>query len=343
MSYTRRFAKNITVHYSGSVSYGPSQSGGSKSYSGTVTETVYFDVHVDTEPFDEEVHEMKGHVDLLTGSVVATEAAHVASINETSRQVGDTIISGFFKTVKSDISQQITELKTRSEALLLQLNKLASQCNEKKRQMGVDYQRLAERYSKIFTDLNNELENRIYSIDEPVFHVARSLDSVGNLNGDNGLIAVASISSGETSRVHSMIAANLAKKEAINAIEMGKKYLSVQRATDIVLDKCLLPVGKGATLSSPYCFLETTNADGTLNREVYSSPLLEGVDKESLASKLNGLWGREVNESEVRAIGEYFNTSIAGELSNSKNEHEKRVAQMTAKLFDLSNTAAPDK
>ena len=80
MSYTRRFSKNITVHYSGSVSYGPSQSGGSKSYSGTVTETVYFDVHVDTDPFDEEVHKMKDHVDLLTGSVVATEAAHVASI-----------------------------------------------------------------------------------------------------------------------------------------------------------------------------------------------------------------------------------------------------------------------
>ena len=343
MSYTRRFSKDITVHYSGSVSYGPSQSGGSKHYSGTVTETVYFDVHVDTDPFDEEVHKMKDHVDLLTGSVVATEAAHVASIDETSRQVGDTIISGFFKTVKSDISQQITELKTRSEALLMQLNKLAGQCNEKKRQMGVDYQRLAERYSKIFTDLNNELENRIYSIDEPVFHVTRSLNSVGNLNSGSDMIAVASVSSGETSRVHSMIAANLAKKEAVKAIDKGKKYLSVQYATDRVLDKCLLPEAKGATLSSPYCFIETTNADGTVSRQVYGSPLLGNIDTDSLEGKLNDLLNGRLSENEVRAIGEYFNTSIARELNDSKSSHDKRVAEMTAKLFDLSNTDAPGK
>ena len=99
MSYTRRFSRNITVHYSGNVSYPPSQHGGTKYYSGSTTETVYFDVTVDTDPFDKEVHEMKGHVDLLTGSVVATEAAHVNSIDEKSRQIGDTIIRGFFKTV----------------------------------------------------------------------------------------------------------------------------------------------------------------------------------------------------------------------------------------------------
>ena len=132
MSYTRHFSKTITVHYSGSVSYPASQSGGTKSYSGSTKETIHFNVTVDTDPFDESVEHMKDGVDLLTGSVAATEAAQVSSIRENSARIGQTIISGFFKTVKSDISQQITELRTRTDALLVQLNELAKRCNVKR-------------------------------------------------------------------------------------------------------------------------------------------------------------------------------------------------------------------
>ena len=35
MSYTKTIRKTVRIPYSGSVSYGPSQSGGSVSYSGT--------------------------------------------------------------------------------------------------------------------------------------------------------------------------------------------------------------------------------------------------------------------------------------------------------------------
>ncbi len=340
MSYTRRFKKNITVHYSGSVSYPASQSGGTRSYSGSTTETVVFDVTVDTDPFDEEIDNMKGHVDLLTGSVVAAEAAHVDVIGETSRKIGDTIISGFFKTVKSDISQQIAELKTKSEALLLQLNKLAQRCNEKKKQMGIDYQRIAERYGKIFTDLNNELENRIYSIDEPVFTAVRTIDSSGSKTVSNDLVSTVSLSSGEQARLHSKLSANLVKKQAINAIEKGKRFLAVQYATDNILDKCLLPERKGELLSSPFCILETTNENGVSHRSIYTSPLLNGIAQDSLADKLEPKLKSRFDENDVRAIGDYFNASVAEEISNSSDSHSRRVAELTSKLFDLSNTAS---
>lgn len=344
MSYKRRFTKTITVHYSGSTSYPASQNGGTTSYSGSTTETIVFDVLVDTDPFDSEVHNVNGHVDLLTSSVVATEAAHVKVIDDTSHQVGDTIIEGFFKTVQSDISQQITELKTRSEALLLQLNKLAQRCREKKVQMGSDYQRLAERYGKIFTDLNNELENGVYSLDEPVFRILGSLDEVGARTGEGDAVSTVSVTSGENAHIHSILAANLVKKQAMNAIDKGKKYLKAQYATDRVLDKCLRVGGQPATLSSPYCVMDATAAGSTIDRQVFTSPLLSEVSPDTLAASLDAKgWTETVANNEAKVIGEYFNVAVAKAKHMAQSDHERRVADFTSRLFNLSQTASPGK
>ncbi len=342
MSYTRHFRKNITVHYSGSVSYPASEHGGSKSFSGSVTESIDFEVHVNTEPFDAEIHNMKHHIDLLTGSVAATEAAHVKAIGETSKKIGDTIISGFFKTVQSDISQQIAELKSRTEALLVHLKGLADRCNDKKRQMGVDYQRLADRYGKIFNDLNNELKNRIYSVDEPVFKTIGTLDTVGSQTGKDDSVATVSVTSEENSRVQSVIAANLVKKQAINAIEKGRRFLEAQYACDRVIDSCLRQGGESASLCSPFCVIETVKEDGSSSREVYSSPLLSEVPKEELASKMDGYgWNSHVKEEDARAISDYFGSNVAHAMQISTNEHDRRVVDMASRLFNLSKTAVP--
>ena len=344
MSYTRRFTKTISVHYSGSVSYPPSQSGGSASYSGTTYEKVVFDVTVDTDPFDSEVESMKHRVDLLTGSVVATESAHVAVINESSRRVGDTIIAGFFKTVKSDISQQIAELKIRSESLLLQLNKLAGRCRDKMRQMSVDYQRISDRYGKIFTDLNQELENRVYSIDEPVFRVSRTLDEIGSLPEKDDTVATVSVSAGENAHVHSMIAANIAKRRAAEAIEKGHRFLQVQKQTDHIINRCLLSERKGELLSAPYCVMETVTEKGRSDREIHVSPLLDKISKEKLFHELDNIgWESKVNEEADRAITDYFNREAAEQRLQATDEHQGRVAELTMKLFNLSQTAAPGK
>lgn len=102
MSYTRSFTKTIAVHYSGSVSYPASQSGGTTSYSGTAYETVTVNVNVDTDPFDASVAQCNTGVGMLTGSVVATEAAQVASIGEAAQKVGSTIVKGFQNRTERD-------------------------------------------------------------------------------------------------------------------------------------------------------------------------------------------------------------------------------------------------
>ncbi|MDE6273277.1 MAG: hypothetical protein K2M31_09780 [Muribaculaceae bacterium] len=342
MSYSRRFKKNVTVHYSGSVSYPPSQNGGSTSYSGSVTEEVIFDVTVDTDPFDNEVGVMKEHVDLLTGSIVATKTAHVATIDETSKKIGDTIVAGFFKTVKSDISQQIAQLKAQSESLLIQMNKLAQRCRDKQRQMGVDYQRISDRYLKIFTDLNRELENRIYSIDEPIFHSTRVMDETGQRGASDDSVSTVSISAGENAHVHSLLAANLAKKRAAEAIDKGRKFLEIQYATDRVIDKCLMPGAESCYLDTPFCVMTASTGPGVNEQYVYASPLLKDVAHESLTSSMDAVdWKSQVTAEEARIINDYF-TQNNNEASGAPvSAHDARVAQMTARLFNLSHTVKP--
>jgi len=86
MSYTRTYRERIAVHYSGTVSYNypSSQNGGSGTahYSGTEYEEVDVHINVDTDPFDNSVEHCNTNVNLLTGAVVATEAAQLVSIDK---------------------------------------------------------------------------------------------------------------------------------------------------------------------------------------------------------------------------------------------------------------------
>ena len=139
MSYTRNYRERIAVNYSGSVSYRypASQNGGSGTahYSGTEYEEVDVNINVDTNPFDNSVENCNRNVNLLTGAVVATEAAQIVSIDKNSKKVASTIISGFFGYIRSEISQQIAELSQNIDAQLMHLKELSQSCLAKKKQM----------------------------------------------------------------------------------------------------------------------------------------------------------------------------------------------------------------
>ena len=61
-------------------------------YEGTAYEDVQVDIKVDTNPFDASVANCNKHVDVLTGSVVATQAAQVESIKQKAKQIHKCLI-----------------------------------------------------------------------------------------------------------------------------------------------------------------------------------------------------------------------------------------------------------
>ena len=191
MSYTRTFSKDIRISYSGTVSYPPSKTGGVRTYSGTATETVHVNIEVDTLPFDESVVDCTHTVNGLTSSVTATEAAQIVAIDKNALKVGSTIINGFFNTIRLEIDQQIMQLNTRIEATLLHLRELGKRCVEKQKQMERDYHNIANRYQKIFNDLNQELSNRIQQLDKPIFLFKQQSDDQQSRTIGNDLASTA--------------------------------------------------------------------------------------------------------------------------------------------------------
>lgn len=343
MSYTKHMpTQYIRVYYSESVSYPASQHGGSIRVSGHVDEPVDVVVHVDTDQFDREVDKCNDSVNLLTGSVVATEGAQVASIKENARKIGDTIIAGFFKTVRSDISQQIAALQSNIDSLVIHLRELSNRCLGKQKQMQTDYQRISSRYLKIFGELDSELENRIHAIDEPVFSFTRATDKVAQANTSEGLVATTSIGSAETSRLHAMISASMSKKRAQETIGKAERFLDVQYSTDSLLANCLRPGGEQEVVYTPCCLVETTVAPMQFSSQIYSSPMLKDIPQEKLSRNINECtWHSRLSSEDATAISGYFNAEVAEISQKASTPHETRVAQMISRLFDLSGTAAP--
>jgi hypothetical protein len=87
------------------------------SFSGTVPVDITIDV--DTDPFDNSVSGVKRSVDVLTGAVVAMNAAQRAAIQRTTDEVAKSLIDGFFGTIKTEISQKLPLSQTRARSALI--------------------------------------------------------------------------------------------------------------------------------------------------------------------------------------------------------------------------------
>ena len=89
-------------------------------------------INVDTSPFERSVISANRQVDFLTGSVDATEAAHIAAKVKSAEDISNTLVKGFYGLVKSEINQQIIKIKPRVEALIIELMHHSQSCFQKK-------------------------------------------------------------------------------------------------------------------------------------------------------------------------------------------------------------------
>ena len=82
--------------------------------------------------------------------------------------------SGFFTLIRTQLMQKKVNVQAIAESQLLTLRHFAQSLRRIKHQLGVDFQRITARYTKLFKSLADALQNRIYSLDRPVAEVADS-------------------------------------------------------------------------------------------------------------------------------------------------------------------------
>lgn len=271
MSYTRSFRRTVYARYSGSktVSYPASESGGSITvhYSGEAPEDVEVRIEVDTSPFDASIGNCNSHVNGLTASVGAMNAAQCAAIADHAEKVSTTIINGFFQSVRTDLSTQRAELEQKVEARLLLLRQQAQSLREKQRTMAEDYARTSARYQKIFNDLDKELSNRIHEVDRPVFGLVGDVDKQSDRMLHTEMVQTAVTMGKESSILQAQLGVATVKRDAAGAMGLVNAFLVNKAAAECTIRDSVVDGTGNDAYYLPVCVMQTKGEKGTRSSE----------------------------------------------------------------------------
>ena len=269
MSYSQSFMKTIAVHYSGTVSYPPSDQGGSVSYSGVAYEDVKVEVNVDTKYFDSSISGCNQAIDGLTGSVQTMNTAQCLAIGKQSQDISKSIIRGFFNTIKTDLGTQKAELEQKIQAKLILLQKQKQMLLEKRQKMEADYNRTAERYQKIFDDLNKELSHRIHQIDQPVFSLVQNIDEQNGKMMHTDLVQTALTFNEESHVSQSQICSANIKRISSMSIEKAKDFIAQKKKTEMTINRTTVEGSGDKLICLPVMFVETTKDNGDKKQKCF--------------------------------------------------------------------------
>jgi len=171
-----RETSHRTISGSTQVRYPMSKSGGSMTVNWS--ETINIVVHVNDDPFQHSVENLKDHIDGVTANIVATEAAQVATKYACAEQISNTMVQGFSGLIRSEIEQQMTELKLTLPPRFVEMQQFMVRFKALKEQMDKDFYRIVSRYQKLFSDLDTELKLRIGVLDQASFVLQKNVDSL---------------------------------------------------------------------------------------------------------------------------------------------------------------------
>lgn len=349
MSYTRNYSETVRTVVSKTVRYNypASQNGGSGSVFVEIEAAIPVDVniHVDTDSFDYSVDNCVTDVNLLTASVVATEVAQIESKDISSKKVADSVIDGFFGLIRSEISQQISELTQNIDAQLMYLKESVQACLAKKLQMESDFNRISGRYVKIFTDLNSELSNRIFELDKPAFAFKRESASQRIRTSDNDLVNTVAIFGTESGEMQSKICTSIAKRRAFDTLNKAKIFLWQQKKLNQTVQQSMLNESKSGSIYSPICFIETQNVNNQIEKNVFSSDYLSMINNTFQKNKIveqfssNSISWTNLTQEGQKKISLYFNTELNNKVI-ANDQHTVRVREMIQKIATLGSIKA---
>lgn len=344
MSYSRQSTDYITIRGTarGSVSYPASEHGGTMPVSVPYshTETVHINVHVDTVQFDGNVGRVNRNVDLLTGAVIATEAAEIQTKRETSMQIGETILRGFFRTISSELEQQIVELTERVNSTVMTLRDLAKATLSKTKQMETDYNRISGHYHKIFGDLNHELENRITEIDKPAFRMKREIDGQKVRAVDSDSVNTVLVAGSESNGLVSKLSASVSKARAYETLDKARMFIMQQKELNRRIQSRTFNDSREGEIYIPIGFVQTLGDKLQIGKEVYLPDINDRMMHTDRFNKVaisnfeaKGHRWEPVADNRRDLVELYFNSEA--DRMPEDNAHDKRVKDMLRRIADI--------
>lgn len=251
-----------------------------------------FNFTVDTDPMAREITTVSKHVNTVSGSVIAMQAAVVKAEKDGADLVCSNVNKGFYSLIQSQISQKIAALTSQVEAKLMDLSQQAMALNAIKTRMERDYHMISGRYLKLFNSLNNALYSRITEIDKPVVRLIHS-DMVISDNRVKGNIASIATNQNESISDSQMILTSKTKSDGLVALNSMYEYirdvnLQKQQSEAVISN---VTVNDVKVVYLPFLITESTNELGTLTIKSYTPTSnigsIDGIVTKSAQDKAN--------------------------------------------------------
>lgn len=131
----------------------------------------YETITISTEDLAYSLDHVSDRVEETTSAVKDTVAAVCDAEREAADNVCESVSTGFFKLIHSQLMQKKIQTQAAAESQLLTLRHFAQSLQRIKKQMGVDFERISLRYTKLFKTLGDSLQGRIYALDRPLTDV----------------------------------------------------------------------------------------------------------------------------------------------------------------------------
>ena len=347
MSYSKHYSTK--VHYSGTVScsYPASEHGGSKRvhYDGYVP--VDIDVVVDTDPFDQSVRDASGALGLVAGALSATEAAQVEQIRRSAKKISQTAIRGFYRTLTSELSAQVSEFGSSMKSTVGLLVEQGRQVEQVHSQMESDYHAIKARYTRLFAGLDRELDQRVHELDRPAFQLSKQAMQGVVARPYEESAAKILVHTQDTSTTPLKLMCARAKAYASHALNtLGRMCGYITGYSDAV-QNVMSPVAEKGYVYAPVVYSFQTDMANMQQRIVVHKPAFiddDQVTRHVIAQVANSgqaHWQR-LAPKDQEALDQYFLQRLekysVSESGKRNPAYHERVCNQIMSLYKRANT-----
>ena len=292
----------------------------------------HIDCVIDTQPMANEISSVSNNINGTTAAVVGMKAAVVQAESKAADHVCQNVNKGFYTLIHSQISQKIAKLRSEVDSHTMRLNQLQRQLLGIKDRMERDYGMISQRYLKLFSNLNKNLQQRVFELDKPMIEFAvKDVNTI--FNRTKQMPATIPVSQQESLSISQRILASNVKYQGKKLIGSMSRFLADMKEQEELTEQILLPVEskKNADIMIPV-LLSEYNYDGSGNKRTDVLVTHSGLAQRSQDAIRNSISVVALNlQWEEGVIADEVKSEFNRFLSTSSSS--QRVKDMANKLF----------
>ncbi len=278
-------------------------------------------------------------MNLTTEAVILSTRELVVAEQEAAQKVSSNITAGFLSLIRSQLEQKRAIAKSSIDAKSSHLVTEKNAAGLLELQFVADFQRIKNRYDKLFTSLNKTLKSRIAELDRPVFQlVEKEFQSAMRKRLYN--VGASLVVGNEGARGVSVLDRGRAKGLILKMLEAIKNYLTKTQILNRQISSILLPnrTQVPREVNLPFVITEVDGAFEGQHAYRLSLPVNEKAFAffGSLSDGVNSLdlgqtvWVPPEEEERKRIVQAFFDRLEHSGL-------DQRVSEQVKELFEASD------